>query len=194
MRTGSLPLFPPVQRRHVGGGSGRLLQRDLNRNARCAVYRDRKRGHSGRGALGNLGRKVRHACKGNGRPTTPEIQIWPIDRLVFYASNPRKNDAVVDRMCSSIREFGFKIPVLARNDGEVVDGHLRLRPLRPRDRAPRASERNRGWQRAGRCDTARTLARRRELHVQLARQCPHPRSRIRDRVRSVQAPSCVHLI
>jgi len=30
-------------------------------------------------------------------------------------------------MCSSIREFGFKIPVLARSDGEVVDGHLRLK-------------------------------------------------------------------
>jgi len=27
-------------------------------------------------------------------------------------------------MCGSIREFGFKIPVLARSDGEVVDGHL----------------------------------------------------------------------
>ena len=31
-----------------------------------------------------------------------EIQIWPIDKLVFYARNPRKNDAVVDRMCGSI--------------------------------------------------------------------------------------------
>jgi hypothetical protein len=51
------------------------------------------------------------------RPT-PQIQIWSIERLVFYARNPRKNDAVVDRMCSSIREFGFKIPVLARSDGE----------------------------------------------------------------------------
>ena len=40
---------------------------------------------------------------------------WPIDRLVHYARNPRKNDAVVDRMCASLREFGFKIPVLARN-------------------------------------------------------------------------------
>ena len=48
-----------------------------------------------------------------------------IDRLVFYARNPRENDAAVDRMCSNIREFGFKVPVLARSDGEVVDGHLR---------------------------------------------------------------------
>ena len=59
-----------------------------------------------------------------------QIQIWPIDRLVFYARNPRKNDAAVDRMCGSIREFGFKIPVLARSDGEVVDGHLRLKAAR----------------------------------------------------------------
>jgi DNA modification methylase len=63
-------------------------------------------------------------------PSIPQIQIWPIDRLVFYARNPRKNDAAVDRMCSSIREFGFKIPVLARGDGEVVDGHLRLKAAR----------------------------------------------------------------
>jgi ParB-like chromosome segregation protein Spo0J len=59
-----------------------------------------------------------------------QIQIWPIDRLVFYVRNPRKNDAAVDRMCGSIREFGFKIPVLARSDGEVVDGHLRLKAAR----------------------------------------------------------------
>src|SRR5450759_2933113 len=63
-------------------------------------------------------------------PSIPQIQTWPIDQLVFYARNPRKNDAAVDRMCSSIREFGFKIPVLARSDGEVVDGHLRLKAAR----------------------------------------------------------------
>jgi DNA modification methylase len=61
---------------------------------------------------------------------SPQVQTWPIDRLVFYARNPRKNDAAVDRMCSSIREFGFKIPVLACSDGEVVDGHLRLKAAR----------------------------------------------------------------
>src|ERR1039458_69998 len=60
----------------------------------------------------------------------PEIQTWNIERLIFYARNPRKNDAAVDRMCSSIREYGFKIPCLARSDGEVVDGHLRLKAAR----------------------------------------------------------------
>src|SRR3989449_8646011 len=59
-----------------------------------------------------------------------KIEIWSIEKLVFYARNPRKNDAAVDRMVASIREFGFKIPVLARSDGEVVDGHLRLKAAR----------------------------------------------------------------
>jgi ParB-like nuclease domain len=59
-----------------------------------------------------------------------EIQIWPIDRLILYIRNPRKNDSAVDRMCGSIREFGFKIPCLVRSDGEVIDGHLRLKAAR----------------------------------------------------------------
>src|ERR1700732_3115046 len=56
-----------------------------------------------------------------------EIQIWPIGKFVFYPRNPRRNDAAVDRMCGSLREFGFKIPCLIRSDGEVIDGHLRLK-------------------------------------------------------------------
>jgi len=63
------------------------------------------------------------------KPST-EIQIWPIDKLVLYARNPRKNDAAVDRMCAALREFGFKIPCLVRSNGEVIDGHLRLKAAR----------------------------------------------------------------
>src|SRR5205814_7422091 len=63
-------------------------------------------------------------------PCAPASELWPIDRLIPYARNPRKNDAAVDRMAASIREFGFKIPVLARSNGGVVDGHLRLKPAR----------------------------------------------------------------
>src|SRR2546422_11764531 len=59
-----------------------------------------------------------------------EIQNWSIEKVVAYARNPRKNDAAVDRMCGSIREFGFKIPCLVRSDGEVIDGHLRLKAAR----------------------------------------------------------------
>src|SRR5579862_8662193 len=67
------------------------------------------------------------------QPLPQCIELRPIERLVFYARNPRKNDAAVDRMCSSIREFGFKVPVLARSDGEVVDGHLRLKAAKKLD-------------------------------------------------------------
>jgi len=56
--------------------------------------------------------------------------IWPIDRLIPYIRNPRKNDAAVGQMCASIQEFGFKIPVLVRSSGEVVDGHLRIKAAR----------------------------------------------------------------
>ena len=59
-----------------------------------------------------------------------ELQNWPIDKLVPYRNNPRKNDAAVGKMCDSIREFGFKIPCLVRSDGELVDGHLRLKAAR----------------------------------------------------------------
>jgi hypothetical protein len=58
------------------------------------------------------------------------METWSIERLTPYARNPRKNDAAVERMCSSIHEFGFKIPCLVRSDGEVIDGHLRLKAAR----------------------------------------------------------------
>src|SRR5271170_2611843 len=62
--------------------------------------------------------------------TPSRIEYWAIDRLVEYPRNPRKNDAAIDRMCASIREFGFKVPCLVRSDGEVVDGHFRLKAAR----------------------------------------------------------------
>jgi hypothetical protein len=62
--------------------------------------------------------------------TSIQIETWAIDRLIPYARNPRKNDHAVEQMCASIREFGFKIPCLVRSDGEVVDGHLRLKAAR----------------------------------------------------------------
>lgn len=55
------------------------------------------------------------------------VEEWPIDRLVPYARNPRKNDAVVAKMVSAIREFGFRIPIVAKSDGSIVDGHLRYK-------------------------------------------------------------------
>src|SRR5580704_16650932 len=56
-----------------------------------------------------------------------EIQYWHIAKLIPYARNPRKNDDAVDRMVVSIREFGFKVPLLIRSNGDIIDGHLRLK-------------------------------------------------------------------
>lgn len=55
------------------------------------------------------------------------LEHWPIDRLIDYARNPRKNDHAVDAVAGAIREFGFKVPIVAKSDGTVVDGHLRLK-------------------------------------------------------------------
>jgi DNA modification methylase len=55
------------------------------------------------------------------------VEMWPIERCIPYCRNPRKNDEQVDRMASAIREFGFRIPIVAKSDGSVVDGHLRLK-------------------------------------------------------------------
>jgi DNA modification methylase len=62
-----------------------------------------------------------------------EIQTFKIEDLIEYARNPRKNDAVVDRMVSCIKEFGFRIPIVAKSDGSVVDGHLRLKAAKKLD-------------------------------------------------------------
>jgi DNA modification methylase len=56
-----------------------------------------------------------------------QIETRRTDTLRPYARNPRRNDQAVEQMVASIREFGFKIPLLVRSDGEVVDGHLRLK-------------------------------------------------------------------
>lgn len=56
-----------------------------------------------------------------------KIEQWPIEKLTPYARNPRKNDEAVPKMAGLIREFGFKVPIVARSDGTVIDGHLRLK-------------------------------------------------------------------
>jgi ParB-like chromosome segregation protein Spo0J len=58
------------------------------------------------------------------------IEHWPIDKFIEYVRNPRKNDHAVDRIASAIKEFGFKVPIIAKSDGSIVDGHLRLKAAR----------------------------------------------------------------
>ena len=56
-----------------------------------------------------------------------ELHHWPVSKLIPYGRNPRKNDHVIEQMAGAIREFGFRIPIIAKSTGEVVDGHLRLK-------------------------------------------------------------------
>jgi DNA modification methylase len=55
------------------------------------------------------------------------VRYWNMSRLVPYERNPCQNNHAVERMASAIRDYGFKIPILARSDGEIIDGHLRLK-------------------------------------------------------------------
>src|ERR1700693_337455 len=59
-----------------------------------------------------------------------EIQIWPIARLLPYARTLRRNDDAVDRMVAAFKEFRLMLPWLVRSEGEIVDGHLRLKAAR----------------------------------------------------------------
>lgn len=56
-----------------------------------------------------------------------KLENWPIEKFIEYTRNPRKNDHAVQSVAKAIKEFGFKVPVLATSDGSVIDGHLRLK-------------------------------------------------------------------
>ena len=50
-----------------------------------------------------------------------------IEELTPYSKNPRKNDRAVDKVAASIREFGFKVPIVIDKAGVVAAGHTRLK-------------------------------------------------------------------
>jgi len=56
-----------------------------------------------------------------------KVEMWPIERLKPYENNPRINDGAVDAVAASIREFGFKVPIVADSDGVIVAGHTRYK-------------------------------------------------------------------
>lgn len=47
--------------------------------------------------------------------------------LIPYANNPRNNDGAVDAVANSIREFGFKVPIVIDKNKVIVAGHSRAR-------------------------------------------------------------------
>ena len=56
-----------------------------------------------------------------------EIIMRPIGEVIPYEKNPRNNKAAVDLVANSIKEFGFKNPIIIDADGIVVAGHTRLK-------------------------------------------------------------------
>lgn len=54
------------------------------------------------------------------------VEYWPIDRPLPYAANPRKNEGAVSKVAASLKEFGFRQPIVVDKAGVVVAGHTRL--------------------------------------------------------------------
>jgi site-specific DNA-methyltransferase (adenine-specific) len=44
-----------------------------------------------------------------------------------YKNNPRNNDGAVDAVAASIKEFGFKVPIVVDSRGEIIAGHTRYK-------------------------------------------------------------------
>ena len=49
-----------------------------------------------------------------------------IDKIIPYINNPRNNEEAIDKVASSIQEFGFKVPIIIDENNVVVTGHTRL--------------------------------------------------------------------
>lgn len=47
--------------------------------------------------------------------------------LIEYENNPRINDLAVEKVAESIREFGFKVPIVVDSRNVIIAGHTRLR-------------------------------------------------------------------
>lgn len=61
------------------------------------------------------------------RRETVKIVDKPIEWLRPYENNPRNNEQAVESVANSIKEFGFKVPIVATIDGEIVNGHTRFK-------------------------------------------------------------------
>ena len=50
-----------------------------------------------------------------------------INELIPYENNPRINDNAVDFVANSIKEFGFKVPIIIDKNNVIVAGHTRYK-------------------------------------------------------------------
>lgn len=56
-----------------------------------------------------------------------KITQKPIADLIPYSRNPRKNDEAVPMVMNSIKEFGFKVPIVVDKNNIIVCGHTRFK-------------------------------------------------------------------
>ncbi|UVX33578.1 MAG: ParB-like nuclease domain [Bacteriophage sp.] len=55
------------------------------------------------------------------------VTYMDVDSLIPYANNPRLNDNAVDAVAASIKEFGFKVPIVVDGENVIINGHTRLK-------------------------------------------------------------------
>ena len=55
-----------------------------------------------------------------------KIQELDITEIIPYANNPRDNSKAIDAVAASIKEFGFKVPVVIDRNNILITGHTRL--------------------------------------------------------------------
>lgn len=56
-----------------------------------------------------------------------EIIFKKPEDLILYSNNPRLNDKAADAVANSIRDFGFKVPIVIDSNNVIVTGHTRLK-------------------------------------------------------------------
>ena len=54
------------------------------------------------------------------------IEYVAVEQLIPYTNNPRRNDKAVDVVAESIKEFGFKNPIIVDENNTIIAGHTRL--------------------------------------------------------------------
>jgi DNA modification methylase len=55
------------------------------------------------------------------------IETWPLERIVPYAKNARKiPQRAIDKVATSLREFGWQQPIVVDTAGVIIVGHTRL--------------------------------------------------------------------
>lgn len=56
-----------------------------------------------------------------------DVKEMRVADIIPYENNPRKNEGAVDAVAASIKEFGFKVPIVVDSENVVVAGHTRLK-------------------------------------------------------------------